>query len=161
MNIKDNAVVDLTNALYVDREGNVIFGDGHAKFVSQFFGIDILMPEREAISNQERLLVYENYCSQVRDISLIDFLIRFFGYDRCCYKTIISSRINLYDFYFNHYLDEYGLIRMPAILLDENTGMFYSPSVSAEIRQKEFDLKKEADSIKNSVPKRERYRHYK
>lgn len=162
MNISDDKVLDLSNALFVKRDGEIITHPfyGHAKIATRFFGIDVTMPEKEALANQKRYLMYRKYCDEVGYIDLLDFMIRFYGYDRCCAIGIISSRTNLYEYYWNYYLAGYSLHRKYPIGYDDMKEDFYNIEDFDDYKR-DLERKERADMIRSRVPKEERYKYYK
>ncbi len=165
MNIKDEKLINLRDALYVKRDGEIIFNGtphfGHTKVADIFYGIDVTMNEKEALKNQQRFLMYERYCAESNHISMIDFLVRFYGYDRCCYTSIITTRSNPYDTYFNYYLEGYDIHSTSPIYLDSKTNRFYVPKPDLEVMQRRLVLRNEADDLKTRFPKKELKNYYK
>ena len=163
MNIKDEKLIDLRKKLFVKRDGEIIEHQffGHAKMASIFFGIDSLMPEKERLENKKRFLMYKKYCNQFGYIDLLEFMIRFYGHDRCCTFYIITARPNPYETYFNHYLSGYGLHILPPIAYDEALDTFYTPEIPPEDIEKDLAFKAEADELRNSSSQEELSIHFK
>lgn len=159
MNIKDEPYIPINNALFIDKEGLIIPGDFHAKYASQFYGIDVTMDREEALKNQWRMEIYERYKDLGGRGTMIDFMIQYFGFDKCCYNAIITSRPVRYEYYFNHFIEGIDLLYMTPIIEQDGAFRFLYPT--SEERDNNLSFQKEGQVIIDSVPLRERKLHYK
>ena len=171
MNIFDHEIIDLSNVAFIKPDGEVVYGF-HARNAQDFFGYGCWwLSEEEQQIREPRHDLLMKYLTQMDYSSdkSVDFLVDFYRWDKIApskRKIILTTRFNMYETYFNYYLDGYILQRRNTLLYDKSKQLFYYENKSNDeynlaIIKDELNYKKEADEIIRTTPILQRSLFYK
>lgn len=161
MNINDYQFVSLRGTIFIAPDGELIKGEFHAPYVSEFYGLKHTLDEQTKKKRQARFELFDKYRDQVGwyNTNTTNFIIQYYGYDRTTPYNITTSKENAYETYFNWLLEGYEVYCLRPILFTEEKG-FYYPEQDSSIITRELALKEEALAIRNDPLKRELKRYY-
>ena len=124
MNIKDHKFIEFSDTIFIAPDGELIKGEFHAPYVSNFIGIHYSLTETEQKEKIERYELYEKYCDQYgfHSIDLINFFIQYYGYDRTTPHSIITAKEKPYSTYYNWLIEGYMVDTLRKIEFDKEKG---------------------------------------